>query len=64
MTVTVLCFLFELGSISLAIWTASLVARTHWRVRAMTSRSDNGQSYYPLIVRTLFFVLLLTIAFA
>jgi hypothetical protein len=45
--------IFEVGSLVLAVWTSSLVARTHWRARALRSTSEGGLSYYPLIIRTL-----------
>jgi hypothetical protein len=45
--------IFEVGSLLLAVWTSSLVARTHWRARALRSTSEGGLSYYPLIIRTL-----------
>jgi hypothetical protein len=44
---------FEISSLVLAAWTASLVVRAHWRTRAMKTKHDDGSGYYPLIIRTL-----------
>jgi hypothetical protein len=60
--------LFEITALSLAAWTAALVLRSRWRVRSLQSASVNAasaidQKYYPLIIRTLIFAVLLLVAF-
>jgi hypothetical protein len=53
----------EVGAVSLAAWTASLIARTRWRTRALRTNDSGDSSYFPLTIRTLIFVVLLTIVF-
>jgi hypothetical protein len=63
----VICALtFEVVALVLAAWTAFIIGSTHRRARAQSHSLDtagSGQEYYPLVVRTLVFALLLLAAF-
>lgn len=55
-------FAFELTAVVLAAWTALIISQTRGRTRDFRAVSDN-HNYLSLSIRTIIFVLLLTITF-